>query len=119
MASGWSSYFCSRFLFALLLPLLAVAGNNYDLVVHEGEPFNFSCTYQLPRIWIMTPQLVDTVGEGHCTQASLTVSFTCFVHSAKPENSGTYTIQIIQDSSLVTICTVDITVRTEGRSNYP
>ena len=89
---------------------MTVAATTQVLHVLEGEPFNISCSYPLQSFWSIFPQLVDTEGEGHCTEPQLqTFSFTCSIYSAKLQDNGTYMVQRL-DNQLETVCTVHIFV---------
>lgn len=117
MSSGWSSIFLWSFVF------LTVSATTQLQVLHvlEGDPFNISCHYPIQSYWSMFPQLVDTAGEGDCTEPQIqTTLFTCFIYSAKLQDNGTYTVQRLQlQNQLHTVCVVDIVVTSIHQGTLP
>lgn len=82
--------------------------------VQEGESFNISCSYNgVPNInyyWTFQPQLLDTVGEGDCTELNNKLTFYCEIYSAAVKHNGTFVFKLNKISELIYQCIVMIYV---------
>ena len=82
--------------------------------VQEGQSFNVSCSYNgVPNknyYWTIQPQLIDTVGEGDCTELNDKLTVYCHVNSAAIKHNGTYNFILNEITEQVYQCIVVIYV---------
>lgn len=71
------------------------------IVVNEGSSFNVSCSWPVPvyqYYWNIKPKLLDTDGEGDCTESM--TQYHCHVYHASLEHVGNYNITLYRIKAL-------------------
>ena len=61
--------------------------------------------------WTVQPQLIDTVGEGDCTELNNKLTLYCQVNSAAIKHNGTYIFKLYEISEPIYQCIVMIYVK--------